>query len=51
MDRFLILAILANFAVIAFGKPSSPIFELNDANFEAMLRDKKVMLVEFFAPW
>lgn len=54
MDSFAILSILAIFAVAVGrprGKSTSPIFELNDANFEGMLKDKKVMIVDFYAPW
>ena len=51
MDNLTVFAILAVFAVQALGKPTSPVFELNDANFESMLKDKKVMLVDFYAPW
>lgn len=53
MEGVIILAVMAIFAVPALGNPvaTSPVFELNDANFGKMLKDKKVMLVDFYAPW
>jgi hypothetical protein len=31
--------------------PSDPVFTLTDQNFDQFLKDKAVMLVDFYAPW
>lgn len=53
MEGIILLAVLAIFAVPTSGNPvaQNPVFELNDANFEPSLKDKKLMLVDFYAPW
>ena len=47
----LVAAALAVLLVAVLRKPSDPIFELTDQNFDFDLKNKEVMLVDFYAPW
>lgn len=42
--------ILGSFVASSLAK-SDPVFTLTDENFDSFVRDKAVMLVDFYAPW
>lgn len=44
-------AVFVVLLVPCYGKPSNPIFELTDQNFDSDLKNKEVMIVDFYAPW
>lgn len=48
MLSFFVLFTLIGFSY-AFG--SNNVYHLNERDFEGYIRDKDIMLVDFFAPW
>ena len=49
MFPIFVLLSLCCLAYSAFG--SNNVYHLNERDFEGYIRDKDIMLVDFFAPW